>query len=327
MNGDGRRPVTDSETWTDEPRDLQRPVVVGVDGSQHAERALRWAVREARLRHAALTVVHAYVEDGVSAASAAGARELAQRLVADILGRHRHLLGDLRDVETVVMPGSARGAAAVLLEVARRAQLVVLGTRGLGGFGELLLGSTSHRVLMHAGVPVVLVRTPPNVDPTVAEEHDGRRPLVVGADQSAGSQAALRWAFDEACRRDVGVLVVHALDAPSAPTLRALGVPVELVAARLTEARTTARHEIDEQIDRALPMAGRPRVDRVIDDGAPVASLLRYATPEHLLVVGTRGRRGFAELGPGSVSHQCAHHVGGPMVAVPVPSRPASADS
>jgi nucleotide-binding universal stress UspA family protein len=194
---------------------------------------------------------------------------------------------------------------------------VVLGTRGLGGFGELLLGSTSHRVLMHASVPVVLVRTPPNVDQTVAEEHDGRRPLVVGVDQSAGSQAALRWAFDEACRRDVGVLVVHALDAPSAPTLRALGVPVELVATRLTQARSTARHEVDMQIDRALPMTGHPRLDRVIDDGAPVAALLRYATPEHLLVVGTRGRRGFAELGPGSVSHQCAHHVGGPMVAVP----------
>jgi nucleotide-binding universal stress UspA family protein len=56
-----------------------------------------------------------------------------------------------------------------------------------------------------------------------------------------------------------------------------------------------------------------------------VAALLRYATPEHLLVVETRGRRGFAELGPGSVSHQCAHHVGGPMVAVP--SSPAPTDA
>jgi nucleotide-binding universal stress UspA family protein len=325
MNGDGLQPMTDGLAPARDHRgDDRRPVVVGVDGSQHAERALRWAAREAQLRHAALTLVHVYVEDGVSAASAAGAHELAQRLVTDLVGRHRHLLDDVSDVETVVAPGSTRGAAAVLLDVARRGQLVVLGTRGLGGFGELLLGSTSHRVLMHASVPVVLVRTPPNVDPTVAEEHDGRRPLVVGVDQSAGSQAALRWAFDEACRRDVGVLLVHALDVPSPPTLRALGVPVELVASRLSQARTTARHEIDEQIDRALPMAGHPRLDRVIDDGAPVAALLRYATPEHLLVVGTRGRRGFAELGPGSVSHQCAHHVTGPMVAVP--GRPPTAE-
>ncbi|HEX6255087.1 MAG TPA: universal stress protein [Euzebyales bacterium] len=320
MNGDVPPPAPDGGAWGSDHRDGDRPIVVGVDGSRHAERALRWAVREAQLRRAPLTLVHVYVEDGVSAASAAGAHELAQRLVDDVLRRHRHLIDELTDVETIVMPGSARGAAAVLLDAGHRAQLVVLGTRGLGGFSELLLGSTSHRVLMHASVPVVLVRTPPHVDPTIAEEHDGRRPLVVGVDQSAGSQAALRWAFDEACRRDVGVLAVHALDAPSAPTLRALGVPVELVASRLTQARSTARQEVDEQIDRALPTAGRPRLDRLIDDGAPVSALLRYATPEHLLVVGTRGRRGFAELGPGSVSHQCAHHVTGPMVAVP--SRP-----
>jgi nucleotide-binding universal stress UspA family protein len=169
-------------------------------------------------------------------------------------------------------------------------------------------------VLTHAAVPVALIRTPDPASAVTAEEHDGRRHLVVGVDASSESQAALRWAVDEACRRHVGLLAVHGVDLPDAATL---GVPIELLAARLADARAAAREEVDAQLHRALPVADGLRIDRVIDDAAPAAALLRYATAEHLLVVGTRGRRGFAELGPGSVSHQCAHHAAGPLVVVP----------
>lgn len=305
--------------------DRDGPIVVGVDGSDHSDRALRWAVREAQLRRATLTLVHAHGHAGISAASAAAVARLADRLVDDVVDRHRALLSAV-EWDTVIAAAPAGSAAQALLDAGRGAQMIVMGTRGLGGFTELLLGSTSHRVLMHASTPVALIRTvdpPPGV---TAEEHDGLRPIVVGVDHSREAQGALRWALDEASRRDVSVLVVHGLDAPSAATLQALGLPVELVAARLADARAAARDEVDEQIHRALPMGAEVKIDRVIDDASAVVALQRYAAADHLLVVGTRGRRGFAELGPGSVSHQCAHHAAGPMVAVPYrPDGPRSA--
>ncbi len=297
-------------------QDVTTPIVVGVDGSAHSDRALRWAVREAQLRNAALTLVHGYADQSITSASSLAVEELAHRLMLDVTTRHRPLLEQLLDHDTVVTPASH--AADALLDVGRHGQMVVVGTRGLGGFSELLLGSTSHRVLMHATVPVALIRSTEPEHAVAAEEHDGRRPIVVGVDVSRESESALRWAVDEACRRGVSLLAVHALDLPDPATLRVLGLPVELIAARLAEARAAARDEIDALLRRAEPVNGDVQMDWVIDDGPPVAALQRYATAEHLLVVGTGGRRGFAELGPGSVSHQCAHHAAGPMVAVPV---------
>jgi len=296
-------------------QDVTTPIIVGIDGSAHSDRALRWAVREAQLRNVALTLVHTYTDTGVTSASSLAVEELAHRLMHDVVTRHRPLLEQLPDHDTVVIPASH--AADALLDAGRHGQLIVVGTRGLGGFSELLLGSTSHRVLTHAAVPVALIRSAVSEPASAAEERDGRRPIVIGVDASPESEAALRWAVDEACRRDVSILAVHGLDLPDPATLRVLGLPVELIAARLAEARSAARDEIDTLLYRAAPVDGEVRMDRVIDDGPPVAALQRYATAEHLLVVGTRGRRGFAELGPGSVSHQCAHHAAGPMVAVP----------
>jgi nucleotide-binding universal stress UspA family protein len=296
-------------------RDATTPIVVGIDGSAHSDRALRWAVREAQLRNVAVTLVHAYADDSVTAASASALYELARRLMLDVVARHRALLDLLPGHDTVVTASSH--AADALLDVGRHGQLIVVGTRGLGGFSELLLGSTSHRVLTHAATPVALIRTTDPTDAVTAEEHDGHRPIVIGVDASPESQAALRWAVDEARRRDVGILAVHGLDLPDQATLRVLGLPIELVATRLEQARAEARDEVDVQLHKATPMDDGVRLDRVIDDAGPVAALQRYATAEHLLVVGTRGRRGFAELGPGSVSHQCAHHAAGPMIAVP----------
>ncbi len=293
----------------------RQPIVVGVDGSEHSARALRWAVREAQLRHARLELVHAYRHDGVVVRSTAAAQDLATQVVANVVARHEQLLDSVGWRRTIVA-APAGGAAQALLDAAAHAQMIVVGTRGLGGFGELLLGSTSHHVLMHAAVPVALIRDHGS-DRAADEEHDGLRPLVVGVDDSPEALGALRWAVDEAWRRGVSVLVVHGLDAPDPVELRVLGLPVELVVKRLDEIRAAAREEVDRQIYRAVPVDGEVDIDRVIDDAAPAAALQRYATTEHLLVVGTRGRRGFAELGPGSVSHQCAHHAAGPLVVVP----------
>lgn len=137
-----------------------RVVVVGVDGSVSSSKALAFAAEEARFRHASLRVVQAWsfpvfaagtyvptgaYEDVPEDTSAALAAQ-----VAEILGP----AGDLA-VEQVVAEGPA---AKVVLDATEGAELVVVGSRGRGGFAGLLLGSVSTQVAHHARCPVIIVR-------------------------------------------------------------------------------------------------------------------------------------------------------------------------
>ena len=141
-------------------------IVVGVDGSEHADAALRWALREAVLRGADLDVVAAWHEPfvpdlsgmaPVTTATVAIAEETAKivdraidaALVAD------DVAGDAVAIHRTVDHGPA---AHVLLRAAEGADLLVVGSRGRGGFAGLLLGSVSHDVAHHAPCPVVIVR-------------------------------------------------------------------------------------------------------------------------------------------------------------------------
>lgn len=146
-----------------------RRIVVGVDGSTGADRALAWALEEAHRRGAEVEAVLAYHEPvttwiGVvdqpplSPEVRERAREDAQRAVAEAVGRAERTSG-VHDVH--VEPIVANGApATVLIDCAQRADLLVVGTRGRGGFAGLLLGSVSHQVLHHAPCPVVVVPGP-----------------------------------------------------------------------------------------------------------------------------------------------------------------------
>jgi nucleotide-binding universal stress UspA family protein len=131
-------------------------IVVGVDGSKAADGALGFAVEEARLRGAALEVVHAFdvpqVSDTLFGADLIGELEDdARRVMADAVARH-----DLQGLDH--SERLERGPAAwILMDAARKADMLVVGSRGRGGFVGLLLGSTSHQCLHHAPCPVVVV--------------------------------------------------------------------------------------------------------------------------------------------------------------------------
>jgi nucleotide-binding universal stress UspA family protein len=139
-------------------RHAGRPrVVVGVDGSVTAQRALKWAVEEARVRHAVLEVVHAWNPPAL-AAPTVGLDETvfddaAQAIVAEALDQV-DTSGLPDPVRRVIKPGTG---AQVLVEQAADADLVVVGSRGLGGFKGLLLGSVSQQVAHHAACPVVVL--------------------------------------------------------------------------------------------------------------------------------------------------------------------------
>jgi nucleotide-binding universal stress UspA family protein len=140
-------------------------LLVGVDGSPHSRRALRWAVEEARLRDAALEVAHGYVppETLYAPYSHVEWQEVRRRLEKDARADAEQLVDDLiRDEgspDVVIHPivQATRQPARMLVALARDADLLVVGSRGRGGFSGLLLGSVSHQCVHHASCPVVVV--------------------------------------------------------------------------------------------------------------------------------------------------------------------------
>lgn len=134
------------------------PVVVGVDASATARRSLEWAADEARARGAVLRVVHAWNAPFVGGYPFGGAT-FDQRLVED--GARELLDGIVAEVDTTgltvekVLTYGTGGSA--LLEEAPAASVVVVGSRGLGGFTRWLLGSVSHQVVHHAPGTVVVI--------------------------------------------------------------------------------------------------------------------------------------------------------------------------
>jgi len=144
-------------------------IVVGLDGSSGSLTALHWAVEQATVLHAEVDAVLAYNYDlaWIDIGSdyetkwieghAHAARDALQQILADALPEPLPIA-----VHPVVVEGAP---AAVLVEMSRNASLLVVGTRGRGGFTGLLLGSVSQRCAEHAHCPVVIV---PTVDDTSA---------------------------------------------------------------------------------------------------------------------------------------------------------------
>lgn len=145
-------------------------IVVGIDGSDHARRALQHAVEEAQRRGARLDVVHTYQipiywgPAGYGAPIPGVSTEEAERAAHEVIDQclGHEVPADV-EVERIVTHGPP---AQALLEVAEGADLLVVGSRGLGGFRGLLLGSTSQQVITHAPCPVLVVR------PTVGDDVD-----------------------------------------------------------------------------------------------------------------------------------------------------------
>jgi nucleotide-binding universal stress UspA family protein len=133
-------------------------VVVGVDGSAGSRVALEWAVTEARLRQGHVTAVTAWESPAVTAGmegviwDPASFETAARNEQARMLQRVQ--AGDIAITGLVI----AGAPAAVLLESSQDADLLVVGSRGLGGFNSLLLGSVSTQLVHHAKRPVLVVR-------------------------------------------------------------------------------------------------------------------------------------------------------------------------
>ncbi len=137
-------------------------IVVGVDGSEGSRRALHWAAAEATARKDALQLVHVWERPQAYAPLGLGAypvdpepiQEAARDLLEKLVAEARALAPDI-EVRGELVEGAPAHA---LLEAARTADLLVVGSRGRGGFRGLALGSVSHQLAQHSACPVVIVR-------------------------------------------------------------------------------------------------------------------------------------------------------------------------
>jgi nucleotide-binding universal stress UspA family protein len=133
------------------PDDIGR-IVVGVDGSDGSRRALVWAAEEARLRKSVVVAIH--VSPTTDPGLIDRLEESAEKLLAQEI---EQVDSDDLTIEGRVVSGPTADA---LISAAEEADLIVVGTRGLGGFKELVLGSVSHQVAHYSHCPVVIVPSP-----------------------------------------------------------------------------------------------------------------------------------------------------------------------
>ncbi len=149
-------PREDPDAGGSGPRDR---VVVGVDGSGASMDALRWAVAQASSRGLTLEIVHVRVVRKVVSELIVGAEAEEEEILEQAVATARALAPDL-EVHGYLEDPPAAGR---LVEASRGAALLVVGSRGLGGFKELMLGSVSQQCVHHAHCPVLVVRPEPEV--------------------------------------------------------------------------------------------------------------------------------------------------------------------
>jgi nucleotide-binding universal stress UspA family protein len=283
-----------------------QPVLVGVDGSESALDAVRWGALEARRRRTALRLItsFAYGPDNVIAMPALG-DQVRDELVAGA----RHRLADAVGVAEQTGPGLEDTAdvltgypIGVLLDQAAQAQLLVLGSRGLGGLTGLLLGSVAVGTAAHAPCPVVVVRG-------ASGPETASRPVVVGVSGTRNSEAALAFAYDVAAARDVPLVALHAwVDVDIAPG------PTPVVDWTALAEREEAR--LGEQLSGWAEKHPEVQVRRVLVRNGAAKALVELSSDAQLVVVGSRGRGTFTGLVLGSVSHAVLHRSHCPVAVV-----------
>lgn len=293
-------------------------IVVAVDGSPGAQRALEWAVAEGRARGARVTALLAYGYYGrpfevqtLTAGTApddleSAARTVLHRAVADL---DLSLASPPVPGEIEEMVSDDEPVDALLGEVTPQDVLVV-GARGLGPVRRLLLGSVSLHCTRHAAGPTVIVREPAAAVAGAADEA-APKPVVVGIDGSPQSVTALRWSADHARCHKLPLQVVHAWSVQDTEAIRA----DELF--HVAERRDRDRRAIESLLDRTIDAGQRHDVTLRLLDGNPVGVLLEAAESASLLVVGSRGQGGIARLLLGSASAACLQHAACNVAVVP----------
>jgi len=291
-------------------------ILVGVDGSEGSLRALRWTVEEAARRKAlvrAVTVWQSPLATGEAFESHVNEAKLFDKAKARSTQALNEVLGQYPEVliEPLVLEGEP---AATLCVEAQRADLLVVGSRGHGALGALLLGSVSSQCARQSPCPIVIV--PKSTRKEADAGAAGR--IVVGVDGSEASRRALAWAIEEAvARHDVieAVSVWRGTDPDDDMGLEWRTFPsIQRHEAAMAEAA-------EERLGRAIAeVAGEnpaAAIEPLVLEGDPATSLCERAARADLLVVGSGSHGALAGHLLGSVSSKCAQHSPRPVVIIP----------
>jgi len=282
-----------------------QPIVAATDGSAESLRAVDWAAREAVLRGTALRIVSA----AALLPRMMGSHTLSDYdTVADTLRKHRdEALAAAAERAARIAPGLLIDAdhvdgapAEAVTDAGSGALMLVVGSRGIGAFAAMILGSVSRYVATHAACPVVVVREAPE---------SARHQVGIGIGDLENS-ASLTFAFEEAALRKASLIAVHSWHLPESDVSRAMPIFTE-------PERYVAATETTKRLDQLLQdwRAKYPDVpvSQDIVHGHPGRTLAGLSATADLVVLGRRSGR----HGPGSVMHAVLNHAHGPVVTVP----------
>jgi nucleotide-binding universal stress UspA family protein len=286
-------------------RNARLGIVVGIDDSPAARVAVQWAARDAELRRIPMTLVYAVSPElatwpsvRLPAGLARWHRDHGRRLVDDAFKvvEEACQLGGPTEVHTEIL---ASAAVPTLVDLSKDAELLVAGAQGSGRWPGRRLGSVSSGLLRYAHSSVAIVH---NEDPLVP--NPSKAPVLVGIDGSTASELATALAFDEASRRNVGLVALHVYSDVDVSEWPGIDWSATQSAAEEVLAERLAGWQED------YPDV---QVGRSVACDNPARQLVQRAEDAQLVVVGSRGRGGFDEMLVGSVGETVAQ-----MARVPV---------
>jgi nucleotide-binding universal stress UspA family protein len=283
-----------------------KPIVAASDGSEESLRAVDWAAREAVLRGAPLRIVSA---PGLLPRMAASQGHSEYETVSDVIrDESDHALTAATARAAKVAPDLlidadhlSGGPAEAVTEAGSGALMLVVGSRGVGAFAALILGSVSRYAATHASSPVVVVRE---------EIGAAHRQVGVGIGGLEGNTAALTFAFEEAALRKASLVAIHAWQTPQGDISRA-GIALAAPGRNALEAEAT--RQLDALLDEWREKYPDVPVSHDVVHGHPGRILSGLSARADLVVLG----RHPAHHGPGAVIHAVLNHAHGPIVTVP----------
>jgi nucleotide-binding universal stress UspA family protein len=273
-----------------------KAIVAGYDGSTEAAEAVSWAARQARLRGLVLHVVHCSIWPlltrhlgPVPGVSDSGLERSAESVLEDGLV-HANAAAPGLEIECTLLHGVP---AQQLAGLSARQEMVVVGSRGLGGFLGLLVGSVSLELAATASCPVAVIRS---------DLHPGG-PVVVAVDE-AGSPAALEDACTLASASQVSLAVVHVRHTPPGYQRFRAGMETEDAAEEVLRVAVQAARNLAPAVD----------IEQLLLADASIPhAILNAAQGAGILVVGTKGQ-GLVRETIGSIAHAVLHHSHGPVL-------------